>query len=197
MLPTLRSISLRNSALLPAGRVAILKSNHINLPRRWNAEAATTRDAAAKEMTATTAKSKGPENRTQYGAKGKTVPMERKEYADLPATRYDAIGVLSELINGHPIVLFMKGTPDAPRCGHSLKAVEAIARTGLKHYVVVDVLQSSVVRSTLKELAGCKTVPQLFVKGHFLGDASKVAEMEASGELAQVFKESCADTHTE
>eukprot|EP01056_Protomagalhaensia_sp_Gyna25_P001794 Protomagalhaensia_sp_Gyna_25__1793@NODE_1946_length_1393_cov_593_260709_g1603_i0_p1_GENE_NODE_1946_length_1393_cov_593_260709_g1603_i0NODE_1946_length_1393_cov_593_260709_g1603_i0_p1_ORF_typecomplete_len203_score10_44Glutaredoxin/PF00462_24/1_3e08SH3BGR/PF04908_15/2_7e05_NODE_1946_length_1393_cov_593_260709_g1603_i06921300 len=104
----------------------------------------------------------------------------------LPRTRYDAIGLLSELLTNHHVVLFIKGTIEEPRCGHTSRFLKTLLDAGMSKFVAIDVLQSDVVRQTIKELGGSQSIPMLFIKGEFVGGADLIAELHNKGELAQL-----------
>lgn len=82
----------------------------------------------------------------------------------------------------HPVVLFMKGTPDAPRCGFSALTVQILDHIGAP-FVGVDVLQSDELREGIKIYTDWPTIPQLYVKGEFIGGSDIVKEMFEAGEL--------------
>ncbi len=83
------------------------------------------------------------------------------------------------------VVLFMKGTPDAPRCGFSALAVQILDHIGAP-FVGVDVLQSEALREGVKAYTDWPTIPQLYVKGEFIGGSDIVREMFQAGELHQL-----------
>src|SRR6201991_556594 len=87
----------------------------------------------------------------------------------------------------HPVILFMKGVPDQPRCGFSAAVVQILDQLGVD-FVGVDVLQSEPLRQGIKAFSDWPTIPQLYVKGEFVGGSDIVREMYASGEL-QTFLE--------
>ena len=88
----------------------------------------------------------------------------------------------------HPVVLFMKGTPDAPRCGFSAAVVQILDHVGAP-FVGVDVLQDESLRDGIKTFTDWPTIPQLYVKGEFVGGSDIVREMFQSGELQQALTE--------
>ena len=90
-------------------------------------------------------------------------------------------------VSQHKIMLYMKGTPDAPRCGFSAKVVELLAQTG-KPYESRDVLQNEGLRQGIKEFSDWPTVPQLYVNGKFIGGCDIVTEMAQNGELAKLLE---------
>ena len=89
-------------------------------------------------------------------------------------------------INSNDVVLFMKGTPVFPQCGFSAAVVQALTHLGVK-FKGIDVLQDPGLRQGIKEFADWPTIPQLYVKGEFVGGCDIITEMTMSGELDQVF----------
>ena len=90
-----------------------------------------------------------------------------------------------ELISENPVLLFMKGTPSAPRCGFSMKTVQILDQMGVE-YGAVDVLPAlQELREVTTEIADWETFPQLYVNGELLGGADIVGEMFANGDLAK------------
>ncbi|MDR3469051.1 MAG: Grx4 family monothiol glutaredoxin [Xanthobacteraceae bacterium] len=87
------------------------------------------------------------------------------------------------IIAGSDIVLFMKGQPSAPQCGFSAAVVNALAGLAVP-YASVNVLADMEIREGIKAFSNWPTIPQLYVKGEFIGGADIVREMLASGELA-------------
>jgi len=85
-------------------------------------------------------------------------------------------------IDGTPVVLFMKGTPMMPQCGFSAAVAQALTMTGVK-FKGIDVLQDPELRDGIKEFSSWPTIPQLYVKGEFIGGCDIVREMYESGEL--------------
>ena len=88
-------------------------------------------------------------------------------------------------IETHPIVLFMKGTPQFPMCGFSSRTVQALKAAGAGELYTVNVLEDEGVRQGIKEYANWPTIPQLYVKGEFIGGSDIMMEMYQSGELQQ------------
>ena len=91
-------------------------------------------------------------------------------------------------ITGTPVVLFMKGTPVFPQCGFSAAVVQILSHMGVK-FKGVDVLSDPSVRQGVKEFSNCPTVPQLYVKGEFVGGCDIVREMYQSGELQKLLQD--------
>jgi monothiol glutaredoxin len=93
---------------------------------------------------------------------------------------------VEELIRGNEVFLFMKGTPEAPRCGFSMRVVGVLESLGVE-YAAVDVLQAlDPLREVTGEIAEWRTFPQLYVKGELVGGCDIVEEMFQSGELADL-----------
>jgi monothiol glutaredoxin len=90
---------------------------------------------------------------------------------------------IHETVTGNPVVLYMKGTPQAPQCGFSARAIQILQACGVKNLVAVDVLADSEVRQGVKDYANWPTVPQLYIAGDFVGGSDIMTEMYQSGEL--------------
>ena len=89
---------------------------------------------------------------------------------------------IADTLKDHDVVLFMKGSPDAPRCGFSSLAVQILDHIGAD-FVGVDVLQDEALRDGIKSFSDWPTIPQLYVKGEFVGGSDIVREMFNAGEL--------------
>ena len=94
----------------------------------------------------------------------------------------DAQSRISEIVTGNDVVLFMKGTPLFPQCGFSSKAVAMLEHLGVG-FESVDVLQDMEIRSGIKQYSDWPTIPQLYVKGEFVGGSDIMMEMFEAGEL--------------
>ena len=92
---------------------------------------------------------------------------------------------INDLVETNAVVLFMKGTPLFPQCGFSSRAISILDHLGVK-YDTVDVLQDQEIRQGIKEYSDWPTVPQLYVKGEFVGGSDIMIEMFESGELKQL-----------
>ena len=92
---------------------------------------------------------------------------------------------IAEIVNANDVVLFMKGTALFPQCGFSSRAIAILDRLGSK-YETVDVLQDPEVRQGIKEYSDWPTIPQLYVKGEFVGGSDIMMEMFESGELQEL-----------
>jgi monothiol glutaredoxin len=93
---------------------------------------------------------------------------------------------VEELIRDHPVLLFMKGVPEAPRCGFSMRVVGILDTLGVE-YGAIDVLPAlEPLREATGEISDWRTFPQLYVNGELVGGADIVEEMFESGELAEL-----------
>ncbi|GAA5003293.1 Grx4 family monothiol glutaredoxin [Pseudoluteimonas lycopersici] len=90
---------------------------------------------------------------------------------------------IQALLEAHPVVLFMKGTPRAPQCGFSARTVQALAAIGLDDYHAVDVLADADIREGIKLHGNWPTIPQLYIHGELVGGSDIVGQMADSGEL--------------
>ena len=90
---------------------------------------------------------------------------------------------IKTLVTEHPVVLFMKGTKQFPQCGFSSRAVQILQAAGLKDFYTVNVLEDEDIRQGIKEYADWPTIPQLYVKGEFVGGSDIMLEMYEAGEL--------------
>lgn len=100
----------------------------------------------------------------------------------------DIMSRIANLVNGNDVLLFMKGTPLFPQCGFSSKAVAILDHLGVA-YESVDVLQDAEVRQGIKSFSDWPTIPQLYVKGEFVGGSDIMMEMYQAGELAELMAE--------
>ena len=91
-------------------------------------------------------------------------------------------------ITDAPVVLFMKGTPVFPQCGFSAAVVQILSHMGVK-FKGIDVLSDPGIRQGIKEFSSWPTIPQLYVKGEFVGGCDIVREMFQTGELKALFEE--------
>jgi monothiol glutaredoxin len=97
----------------------------------------------------------------------------------------DARNRIDEIVKKNDVVLFMKGTALFPQCGFSSRAIAILDRLGT-HYETVDVLQDPEIRQGIKEYSDWPTIPQLYVKGEFVGGSDIMMEMFQNGELQQL-----------
>jgi monothiol glutaredoxin len=96
-------------------------------------------------------------------------------------------------ITENPVVLYMKGTPVFPQCGFSTAVVQILTHLGVK-FKGVDVLSDPSIRQGIKDFSSWPTIPQLYVKGEFVGGCDIVREMFESGELAQLLSDKGVQT---
>ncbi len=96
--------------------------------------------------------------------------------------------LIARTVSENPVVVFMKGEPDAPRCGFSSLVVQVLDHLGAD-FVGVDVLADDALRDGIKTFTDWPTIPQLYVKGEFVGGADIVREMFQSGELKGLLTE--------
>ncbi|MFD1105941.1 Grx4 family monothiol glutaredoxin [Sphingobium olei] len=92
---------------------------------------------------------------------------------------------IADIVNGNDVVLFMKGTPLFPQCGFSSRAIAILDHLGVA-YDTVDVLQDQGIRQGIKAYSDWPTIPQLYVKGEFVGGSDIMMEMYEAGELQQL-----------
>ena len=97
----------------------------------------------------------------------------------------DAHTRIAQIVSSNDVVLFMKGTPLFPQCGFSSKAIAILDHLGVA-YESVDVLQDMEIRSSIKSYSDWPTIPQLYVKGEFVGGSDIMMEMYEAGELEQL-----------
>jgi len=98
------------------------------------------------------------------------------------------INRIKQDIADHPVVLFMKGTPVFPQCGFSAAVVQILTQLGIK-FKGIDVLADPAVRQGIKDFSSWPTIPQLYVKGEFVGGCDIIREMYEAGELKDMFEE--------
>lgn len=101
----------------------------------------------------------------------------------------DAKEFIQKTVTENPVVLFMKGTAQFPQCGFSGRAIQLLKQAGAKNLVTVNVLEDDGVRQGIKDFANWPTIPQLYVKGQFVGGSDILTEMFESGELQTLVSE--------
>lgn len=94
---------------------------------------------------------------------------------------------IDALVKGQPVFLFMKGTPEMPQCGFSMRAVTILNHLGVD-YGTFNVLTDMEIRQGIKDYASWPTIPQLYVNGEFVGGSDLMMEMFQNGELEQTLK---------
>ena len=99
-----------------------------------------------------------------------------------------AIGFIAQTVKDYPVVLFMKGVPEQPQCGFSATVVSILNQIDVD-YVAVNVLQNDALRQGIKAFSSWPTIPQLYVKGEFVGGCDILREMYEAGELKPFFAE--------
>jgi monothiol glutaredoxin len=95
---------------------------------------------------------------------------------------------ISQEVADNPVVLYMKGTPVFPQCGFSAAVVQILSHLGVK-FKGIDVLTDPGIRQGIKEFSNWPTIPQLYVKGEFIGGCDIIREMYETGELQQVLEQ--------
>ncbi len=101
----------------------------------------------------------------------------------------DIQDIIKQQVTTHPVVLYMKGTPQFPQCGFSANAVRILNALGVKDFFSVDVLQDAAVRQGIKDYSNWPTIPQLYINGQFIGGSDIMTEMYQSGELQQLLED--------
>ena len=94
---------------------------------------------------------------------------------------------ISEYIDNNDVVLFMKGSKDMPMCGFSAKVVHILEMLGVD-FLVVDVLEDSEIRDAIKKFSDWPTIPQLYIRGEFIGGCDIVSQMYSEGELQKLLQ---------
>ncbi len=100
----------------------------------------------------------------------------------------DVQELIRQQVTGHPVVLYMKGSPQFPQCGFSANAVRILHAAGVKDFFSVDVLQDPAIRQGIKDFANWPTIPQLYINGQFIGGSDIMTEMYQGGELQALLK---------
>src|SRR5687768_9302939 len=90
---------------------------------------------------------------------------------------------IDQIVKGHKVVLFMKGTAQFPMCGFSGRAVQVLKACGVEELTTVNVLEDEEIRQGIKDYANWPTIPQLYVNGEFVGGSDIMMEMYQAGEL--------------
>ncbi|SDS60368.1 monothiol glutaredoxin [Halopseudomonas xinjiangensis] len=103
----------------------------------------------------------------------------------------DIIDTIKEQIANNPVLIYMKGAPNAPQCGFSARAVQALMASGEK-FAYVDILQNPDIRTNLPKYANWPTFPQLWINGELVGGSDIILELHESGELQTMIKSATA-----
>ncbi|WEN41493.1 Glutaredoxin 4 [Thauera sp. GDN1] len=101
----------------------------------------------------------------------------------------DIQDVIREQVTNNAVVLYMKGSPQFPQCGFSSTAVQILKACGVREVLAVNVLADNDIRQGIKDFSNWPTIPQLYVKGEFVGGSDIMREMYESGELLQMLKD--------
>jgi monothiol glutaredoxin len=118
------------------------------------------------------------------------VIVTRSKRAPLPGVEVmDVMDRIKSTVEGHPIVLFMKGTPQFPMCGFSSRAAQALKAAGAAGFHHVNVLEEPEVRANLPRYSNWPTFPQLFINGELIGGCDITLELHEKGELAAMVAE--------
>ncbi|MBI2608710.1 MAG: Grx4 family monothiol glutaredoxin [Deltaproteobacteria bacterium] len=94
---------------------------------------------------------------------------------------------IKETLEKNPVVLYMKGTAEAPQCGFSMATVQVLKQYGMS-FKTINVLEDHEIREGIKKFSNWPTIPQLYVKGKFIGGCDIVTELHENGELEQILK---------
>lgn len=95
---------------------------------------------------------------------------------------------IDEKVTQNPVIIFMKGLPEAPQCGFSARACEVLKTAGVNNLAAVNVLEDEALWEALEDYTKWPTVPQIFINGQFIGGCDIVTEMYQSGELQNLLK---------
>jgi monothiol glutaredoxin len=105
----------------------------------------------------------------------------------------DVIERIKQTLTGHPVVLYMKGTPEFPMCGFSMRTSQALSATGVE-YFSVNVLEDPEIRANLPRYSNWPTFPQLYINGELIGGCDITLELYESGELQRMVAEAGKQT---
>lgn len=116
-----------------------------------------------------------------------------------PKSEAEALALIKKTVTENPLVVFMKGTADRPQCGFSRTVIQILKQyPNLHRFTTVDVLSNEEIRAAIKKYSEWPTIPQLFVRGTFVGGCDIVYEMYRNGSLNELFeKEKLFETETE
>lgn len=104
----------------------------------------------------------------------------------------DVQQVIGQQVSENPVLLYMKGTPQFPQCGFSMKASQALSGCGVE-FAYFNVLEDEAVRQGIKEFGNWPTIPQLYLNGELVGGCDIILEMYESGELEKAVKEAVGE----
>ena len=105
----------------------------------------------------------------------------------------DALARIKQQVENHPVVIYMKGTPEAPRCGFSHRAAEALTTTGLP-FAYVNVLEDPEIFEHLPRYADWPTFPQIYINGELIGGCDITLELQQSGQLQAMMEQAVGTT---
>ena len=111
--------------------------------------------------------------------------------SDLDQLDQEVVDTIREQIAENPILLYMKGSPQAPQCGFSAQTVQVLVSYG-QRFAYVDILSNPAIRATLPSVANWPTFPQLYINGELVGGCDIVMEMHEAGELEPLVTEAAA-----
>ena len=100
----------------------------------------------------------------------------------------DVQQLIKEQVSNNPVALYMKGTPQFPQCGFSAGAVQILKACGVSKFFSVNVLEDPEIRNGIKEFANWPTIPQLYIRGEFVGGSDIMREMYEQGELQKLLQ---------
>lgn len=107
-------------------------------------------------------------------------------------SKMETIDTIKQQISENTVILYMKGSPNAPQCGFSQRASQAVMACG-QRFAYVDILSNPDIRTELPKFANWPTFPQLWVKGELIGGCDIIAEMHEKGELKTLIDEASAE----
>jgi monothiol glutaredoxin len=114
--------------------------------------------------------------------------IKKKDETSDVVSSNDVSSKIQELLKSNRVVIFIKGTADAPQCGFSKAVVKILVSEEVDDYVFVDVLKSSALREGIKKFTDWPTIPQIFIDGEFIGGCDILIELHKSGELHKMLK---------
>lgn len=94
--------------------------------------------------------------------------------------------IIHQQVTTHPVVLYMKGSPQFPQCGFSANAAQILKACGVSDFFSVNVLENQDIREGIKQYANWPTIPQLYIRGQFVGGSDIMRELYQSGELQKL-----------
>ncbi|MCB5185628.1 Grx4 family monothiol glutaredoxin [Methylobacillus gramineus] len=104
----------------------------------------------------------------------------------------DTQELIKSQVTSNPVVLYMKGSPKFPQCGFSGLAVQLLQGSGINDFTAIDVLADPAIRDGIKTYANWPTIPQLYIKGEFIGGADIMRDLYQQGELQKLLQEAVA-----